>query len=205
MKKVFVILLCILLDVALISVAAASFDLMGGNTNKKDNDNVKETPVFTVLDSSEAEGLDNVPDGVYGGYPVKTANVTSGSSVKYVSEGHLYYVQSGATTYYFIRFQVDDWDVYSIRYTSYGQEDGYYPYFSTYYFSYDLITWTPLDSLCSDMTATVKEAIYNEPDPEYIDICVYAENEAEDPQNTLYMIAIQSEMYPGLYITNVEG
>ena len=52
MKNVFIILLCILLDVALISVAAASFDLMGGNTNKKDNDNVKETPVFTVLDSS---------------------------------------------------------------------------------------------------------------------------------------------------------
>ena len=204
MKKVIMIFLCILLDLAVISIFTTAFGSFGFSSN--DEKNPEETPAFTVVDPDIKDEVDSPPGGAYGGYSIKTANVESSGGIKYVAEGNLYYISTETTTYYFIRYAVEEWDFYSIRFISHGHDESFYPYFSEFLISYDLVTWTNLEYSCEDPNVTVKEAIIENETLEYIDICVYAEAVSDNPRETLDRIAMQCEgYYPTLYITNVRG
>ena len=204
MKKVIMIFLCILLDLAVISIFTTAFGSFGFSSN--DEKNPEGTPAFTVVNPDIKDEVDNPPEGVYGGYSIKTADVKSGGGIEYVAEGTLYYTFTDTTTYYFIRYAVDDWDLYSIRYISHESGESFYPYFSDLLYSFDLITWNPLDHSCVDVNASVKEVIIENETLEYIDICVYAEAVSDNPRETLDRIAMHCEgYYPTLYITNVRG
>ena len=196
MKKTSIMILCLVLCLSLLTVAAFLVD----------KDRVYEGPVSSG--SENTGGGTSEPEDIYLGSYITTSTKSSTETKKISNGGELGYVTVGDITYYFVRYDVRELDKYSVNYTVYSSDEHIYPYFSVYRYSADGKTWRLLSENVYDSIGSFNLASGIPGTPDYIFISVYAETDAVDHINTLEDIRSRCANGPVVYecyITNIFG
>ena len=163
MKKILIFILCLAVELALVSAAFGIFGVEYGGGKGDDRE-----PAFTGPSTDEVGDDDGAFEGAYGKYAMTTAFNKSSS---FVVSGNFYYLTSDTGyTYYFVEYDVSsdyfDLTVYNEVDTGFGQI-----LFRDVYYSFDCMSWTPF-------SGTVRF------ESEYVDkiyVSIYSELNVEDP------------------------
>ena len=211
MKKIVILLLCLGLCIATVSIAVTTFTFDDAADNGSETTDTPDdaTPAESSASSS---GTVTPPvttekeeeDEIYLWEYVITSGLSSSGQIKVASGGELGYSRHGGVTHYFVRFAVDDWSAYYVNYNKVGTTSVFYPYFRDYYISTNATDWTAMDG--SKVSSNSYIAAYSFNDPGYIYVSIYKENDSADPKARLRAIySTMGDSVPGLSITNTAG
>ena len=206
-KKIFIVLLSFLLSLSLIAICVTVVDITKDKLDDTDpQGSITQQPSESESSSVGDELFDGIPVSVLGRKDVVTKTLSSDANTDgYLCDGLLCDITIDDITYYFVRFDLSEWEWNSFFITTLTDLEEE-PYFTTYYYSVDYTNWNLLSELNGSYDVGIDwRGMSVDSTSGFINVAIYIETNASDPMSRLEDIKLCYEREPGPYLSRAAG